>query len=78
MKTERIVLDQARGVVLYAYLNHWTSATFGDYPRRSAVIVCPGGAFMVHAGSEGEPIAMAFAGRATRPSCSATASAATR
>ena len=62
MRTERIVLDQTRGVVLYAYLNHWTSATFGGYPRRGAVIVCPGGAFMVHAGSEGEPVAMAFAG----------------
>ena len=62
MKIEKVVLDQKRGVVLYAYLNHWTSATFGGYPRRGAVVVCPGGAFMVHAGSEGEPIAMAFAG----------------
>ena len=61
MKVLKIELDPVRRVRLYAYLNKWTTATFGDYPKRGAVIVCPGGAFMVHAPSEGEPVAMAFA-----------------
>ncbi len=62
LKLETITLDEKRHVSLVAVLNSWSSATFGVYPKRGAVIVCPGGAFMTRAAGEGEPIALAFAG----------------
>jgi acetyl esterase/lipase len=46
-------------VILKCYLQKWTT-TAGHYPKRGAVVVLPGGAYMMHGGSEGEPVALAF------------------
>lgn len=46
--------------MLYTYLPKWTTVQ-GHYPKRGGVVVLPGGAYLMHSGSEGEPVAMAFA-----------------
>lgn len=55
--TERII-DIADGgrVALHAYLHD-------DGEPRPAIVICPGGAFTVHAKVEGEPVARVFAAR---------------
>lgn len=46
-------------VKLYAYIPHWTPVP-GAYPSRSGVVVLPGGGYLMHGNSEGEPVALAF------------------
>lgn len=59
MRLEKIDLYGDHRVMLYAYLPHWTT-TMGHYPKRTGVVVLPGGAYLMHGGSEGEPVAQAF------------------
>ena len=61
MLTEKIDLYGDHRVMLYTYHANWTTVP-GHYPDRAGVLVLPGGAYMTHAASEGEPVAMAFAG----------------
>lgn len=60
MLTEKIDLYGDHRVMLYTYRANWTTVP-GHYPARTGVMVLPGGAYMTHAASEGEPVAMAFA-----------------
>ena len=60
MITEKFDLYGDHRVMLYSYRPNWTTVA-GVYPSRTGVIVLPGGAYMTHAASEGEPVAMAFA-----------------
>ena len=60
MICEKIDLYGDRRVMLYTYVQKWTTVP-GHYPRRGGVVVLPGGAYMFHGVSEGEPVAMAFA-----------------
>ena len=38
-------------------------ANLGQYEKRPAILVCPGGGYVYCARSEGEPVAMAYAAR---------------
>lgn len=60
MICEKIDLYGDHRVMLYTYIQKWTTAP-GHYPARGGVIVLPGGAYMFHGTSEGEPVAAAFA-----------------
>ena len=60
MIVEKIDLYGDGRVMLYAYIHNWTT-TMPHYPRRGGVVVLPGGAYIMHGGSEGEPVAQAFA-----------------
>ena len=60
MICEKIDLYGDGRVALYTYLQKWTTVP-GHYPRRGGVLVLPGGAYLVHSASEGEPVAAAFA-----------------
>ena len=60
MICEKIDLYGDHRVMLYTYLPKWTTVQ-GHYPQRGGVVVLPGGAYLMHSGSEGEPVAMAFA-----------------
>ncbi len=59
MLIEKIDLYGDHRVMLYAYIPTWTT-TAGHYPNRTGVVVLPGGAYLMHGGSEGEPVAQAF------------------
>ena len=60
MICEKIDLYGDHRVMLYTYIQRWTTVP-GHYPKRSGVMVLPGGAYMFHGVSEGEPVAAAFA-----------------
>ena len=60
MLCEKIDLYGDHRVMLYTYIPRWTTVP-GHYPRRGGVVVLPGGAYLMHSASEGEPVAMAFA-----------------
>ena len=60
MICEKIDLYGDHRVMLYTYIQKWTTVP-GHYPRRGGVMVLPGGAYMMHSPSEGEPVAAAFA-----------------
>lgn len=60
MICEKIDLYGDHRVMLYTYVPHWTPVQ-GCYPRRSGVIVLPGGAYVTYGNREGEPVALAFA-----------------
>jgi len=60
MICEKIDLYGDHRVMLYTYVQKWTTVP-GHYPRRGGVVVLPGGAYMFHGVSEGEPVAAAFA-----------------
>lgn len=59
MQIEKIDLYGDKRVMLYCYIPKWTT-TPGQYPRRGGVVVLPGGAYLMHGGSEGEAVALAF------------------
>lgn len=60
MICEKIDLYGDHRVMLYTYIQRWTTVP-GHYPSRAGVVVLPGGAYMFHGTSEGEPVAAAFA-----------------
>lgn len=60
MICEKIDLYGDHRVMLYTYRQQWTTVA-GHYPQRGGVMVLPGGAYLFHGASEGEPVAMAFA-----------------
>lgn len=60
MLCEKIDLYGDHRVMLYTYIQKWTTVR-GHYPKRTGVLVLPGGAYMFHGISEGEPVAAAFA-----------------
>ncbi len=60
MICEKIDLYGDHRVMLYTYIQKWTTVP-GHYPERGGVVVLPGGAYMFHGTSEGEPVAAAFA-----------------
>lgn len=60
MICEKIDLYGDHRVMLYTYIQKWTTV-FGHYPQRGGVLVLPGGAYLFHGVSEGEPVAAAFA-----------------
>ena len=60
MICEKIDLYGDHRVMLYTYIQHWTTVA-GHYPKRGGVVVLPGGAYLYHGTSEGEPVAAAFA-----------------
>jgi acetyl esterase/lipase len=60
MICEKIDLYGDHRVMLYTYIHRWTTVP-GHFPKRGGVVVLPGGAYMVHGNSEGEPVAEAFA-----------------
>ena len=60
MICEKIDLYGDKRVMLYTYIQKWTTVP-GHYPQRGGVLVLPGGAYMMHGVSEGEPVAGAFA-----------------
>ena len=60
MICEKIDLYGDHRAMLYTYVQKWTTVP-GHYPRRGGVVVLPGGAYMFHGVSEGEPVALAFA-----------------
>ena len=60
MICEKIDLYEDHRVMLYTYIQHWTTVA-GHYPKRGGVVVLPGGAYLYHGTSEGEPVAAAFA-----------------
>ena len=60
MICEKIDLYGDRRVMLYTYVQKWTTVQ-GHYPARGGVLVLPGGAYRFHGVSEGEPVAAAFA-----------------
>ena len=60
MICEKIDLYGDKRVMLYTYIQKWTTVP-GHYPQRGGVLVLPGGAYMMHGVSEGEPVAAAFA-----------------
>lgn len=62
MICEKIDLYGDHRVMLYTYVQKWTTVK-GHYPKRGGVVVLPGGAYMFHGVSEGEPVASAFAGQ---------------
>ncbi len=59
MFVEKIDLYGDKRVMLYCYIPKWTTVP-GHYPRRGGVVVLPGGAYLMHSGSEGEAVALAF------------------
>ena len=59
MHIEKFDLSGDGRVTLQCYLQHWTT-TAGQYPLRSGVLVLPGGGYVMHGASEGEPVALAF------------------
>lgn len=59
MFVEKIDLYGDKRVMLYCYIQKWTT-TPGHFPKRGGVVVLPGGAYMMHGGSEGEATALAF------------------
>lgn len=59
MFVEKIDLYGDRRVMLYCYIQKWTTVP-GHFPGRGGVVVLPGGAYMMHSGSEGEAMALAF------------------
>lgn len=59
MRYETYDLTGEGRVILQCYLQKWTT-TAGHYPKRAAVLVLPGGAYVMHGASEGEPVALAF------------------
>ncbi len=61
MICEKIDLYGDHRVMLYTYIQRWTTVP-GTYPARPGVVVLPGGAYQFPSISEGEPVAMAFAG----------------
>lgn len=60
MICEKIDLYGDHRVMLYTYIQRWTTVA-GHYPQRGGVLVLPGGAYLYHGVSEGEPVAAAFA-----------------
>ena len=60
MICEKIDLYGDHRVMLYTYIQRWTTVA-GHYPQRGGVLVLPGGAYLYHGASEGEPVAAAFA-----------------
>lgn len=60
MICEKIDLYGDHRVMLYTYRPHFTTVP-EHFPRRGGVLVLPGGAYLMHGASEGEPVAMAFA-----------------
>lgn len=60
MICEKIDLYGDHRVMLYTYVQRWTTVP-GHYPKRGGVLVLPGGAYLYHGVSEGEPVAAAFA-----------------
>lgn len=59
MFVEKIDLYGDKRVMLYCYIQKWTTVP-GHFPRRGGVVVLPGGAYLGHSGSEGEAVALAF------------------
>lgn len=62
MITKRINLTDDGRVYLDCYINDWTPLR-PHMPRRPAVLICPGGAYVVVGEREGEPVALAFAAK---------------
>lgn len=60
MICEKIDLYGDHRVMLYTYIQRWTTVK-EHYPQRGGVLVLPGGAYLYHGVSEGEPVAAAFA-----------------
>ena len=59
MKTEIIVLNEARNVTLTAYLQG-VGGEFGGLTQRPAVLVIPGGGYHICSEREADPVASAF------------------
>lgn len=57
MKCEEICLEQ--GGALYTYIMD-PQTSFHVYKERPAMIICPGGAYLIHAVKESEPVALTF------------------
>lgn len=57
MLCKEIPLQQ--GCVLQTYIMD-PQTSFHVYKKRPAMIICPGGAYLIHATKEGEPIALTF------------------
>ena len=60
MKTETIVLNEARNVTLTAYIQE-TGGEFSYVSKRPAVLVLPGGGYQMCSDREADPVALAYA-----------------
>lgn len=60
MLTKRIDLSDDGRVYMDCYINQWTPLR-PHMPKRPAVLICPGGAYVVVSEREGEPVALAYA-----------------
>lgn len=59
MRTETIVLNEARRVTLTAYLQE-VGGAFSYVPRRPAVLILPGGGYQYCSDREADPVAMPY------------------
>lgn len=59
MKTESIVLNQARNVTLTAYLLD-VGGEFGSVPKRPAMLILPGGGYSMCSDREADPVAWPY------------------
>lgn len=62
MKQFQITLPEHPEATLDAYILD-CHLTLGQYVRRPAIVVCPGGGYVYCSRAEGEPVAMAYAAR---------------
>lgn len=51
--------EMPHGGILETYLQD-SQITYKKYRKRPAMIICPGGAYLIHATKEGEPVAIEF------------------
>lgn len=59
MRTETIVLNEARNVNLTAYIQD-TGGAFGYVTKRPAILILPGGGYQYCSDREADPVAMAY------------------
>lgn len=59
MITEKLVLNQQRNVTLTAYLQD-VGGEFPNIPKRPAILVLPGGGYMMCSDREADPVALAY------------------
>lgn len=51
--------EMSHGGILETYLQD-SQITYKKYKKKPAMIICPGGAYLIHATKEGEPVAVEF------------------
>lgn len=56
---KEMVLNEAKSATLTAYI-HDKEISYGVNRKRPAILICPGGGYLMHATKEGEAVAMAF------------------